>query len=239
LSEEPTAPPLVVLVHGTRDEGASFDAVTRELDGIEVVTYDRRGWGPAPVWNGEPATLADHAGDLLALLGERPATVVGHSMGGNVAIAAAIARPDLIASLGVWETAMPWAPWWQGEHPRLIRAAIRRMQEKPPGTSRQNHERRLFLAEATEGLSPSYDLSRLATRTVVGHGTATIPAFGPGMHALAEVIGGEIFSLPGAGHMAHREEPAGFAAFVRQAIATGREGVPPAPRQETEAAAGD
>ena len=214
--------PLVVLVHGTRDEGASFDAVIAELDGLEVVTYDRRGWGRDPVWDGEPADLSGHADDLLAFLRDRPATVVGHSMGGNVAIGAAIRRPDLFVSLGVWETAMPWAPWWQGEHPRLIRGAIRRMEQKPPGTPRQNRERRLFLAEATEGLSPSFDLTRLTTRTVVGYGTATVPAFGPGMHGLAEVIGAETFELPGAGHMAHREEPEDFARFVRRAIALGR-----------------
>ncbi len=117
---------------------------------------------------------------------------------------------------------MPWAPWWQGEHPRLIRGAITRMAQKPPGTPRQNRERRLFMAEATEGLSRSYDLTRLTTRCVVGYGTATLPTFGPGMHALAEVIGAELFVLPGATHMAHREEPEGFARFVRCAIALGQ-----------------
>ncbi len=215
------ATPLVVLVHGTRDEGASFDAVAAELGDLDVVTYDRRGWGPDPVWDGRPANLADHAGDLLTLINERRVTVVGHSMGGNIAIAAAIRRPDLIRSLGVWETAMPWAPWWQGEHPRLIRGAMKRMESKPPGTPRQNHERRLFLSEAAEGLLPSYDLSLLTANCVVGYGTATVPGFGPGMNALAEVIGAEVFSLPGASHMAHREEPEGFARFVRRAVSLG------------------
>jgi pimeloyl-ACP methyl ester carboxylesterase len=214
--------PLVVLVHGTRDEGASFDAVRDLLHGFDVVTYDRRGWGHNPGWDGRPADLGDHADDLLGLIRERPATVVGHSMGGNVAIAAAIRRPDLIVSLGAWETAMPWASWWQGEHPRLIRGAISRMEQKPPGTPRQNHERRLFLAEATAGLSQSFDLTRFTTRSVVGYGTATLPDFGPGMKALAEVIGAELFALPGATHMAHREEPAGFARFVRCAVALGQ-----------------
>jgi pimeloyl-ACP methyl ester carboxylesterase len=221
LSEEEIAP-LVVLVHGTRDEGASFDAVVASLDDYRVITYDRRGWGLDPAWDGQPAELADHVADLLAHIGERPATVIGHSSGGHVAIAAAISRPDLIVSLGVWETAMPWAPWWQGDHQRLVRGAIRRVEQKPPGTPRQDHERRLFVAEATDGLSQRYDLARLSTRCVVGYGTATLPAFGPGMDALAEVIGAEVFVLPDASHMAHREEPEGFARFVRQAIALAR-----------------
>ncbi len=239
MSEELNAPPLVVLVHGTRDEGASFAAVIRELDGIEVLTYDRRGWGADPVWDGRPANLDEHVDDLLAVIDERQATVIGHSSGGHVAIAAALRRPDLIVSLGVWETAMPWAPWWQGDHARLVRRAIRRIQEKPPGTPRQDHERQLFLAEATDGLSQRYDVRLLRARTVVGYGTATLPAFGPGMHALADVIGAEVFSLPDATHMAHREEPDGFARFVRQAIALARETGGPEIRQESEATAGD
>ena len=221
MSHQPTAP-RVVLVHGTRDQGGSFDAVVAALDDVDVVTYDRRGWGPEPSGDGQPAELDEHADDLLAVIGDRPATVVGHSMGGNVAIAAAIRRPDLIVSLGVWETAMPWASWWVGEHPRLIRGAISRIEQKPSGTPRQNHERRLFLAEATAGLSPSYDLHRFTSKCVVGYGTATVPEFGPGMNALAKVIGAEVFVLPGASHMAHREEPEGFSRFVRHAIALSR-----------------
>jgi pimeloyl-ACP methyl ester carboxylesterase len=117
---------------------------------------------------------------------------------------------------------MPWAPWWQGDHERLVRGAIRRIEQKPPGKPRQNHERQLFVAEATQGLAQRYDVTQLRTRCVVGYGTETLPAFGPGMTALAEVIGAEVFVLPGATHMAHREEPEGFARFVRHAVALGQ-----------------
>lgn len=214
-----TEPPLVVLVHGTRDSASSFAQVAAELSALDVFAYDRRGWGRNPIDGAAPANLATHADDLIAALEERPTTIIGHSFGGHVAITAALRRPDLVHSLGLWESTMPWAPWWQGDHDRLIRAARDNVAGKPPGNARQNADRRGFVFEATESLSQHYDLSRLKTPTVVGYGTANIPAFGPGMHALAEVIGAEVFALPDATHMAHRDDPLGFARFVRRAVA--------------------
>jgi pimeloyl-ACP methyl ester carboxylesterase len=213
--------PRVVLVHGARDEGSSFDHVARALDGVEVVAYDRRGWGLDPDWDGRPVDLAGHTQDLLDILGDGPATVIGHSWGGHVAVAAAIRRPDLIVSVGLWETAMPWAPWWKGDQDRLARKAIGVIASKPPGSPRQNRERLLFMAEATEGLSQSYDLAKFTTPCIVGYGTATIPTFGPGIQALAEQTGAETFALAGATHMVHREAPEDFARFIRRAIALG------------------
>jgi pimeloyl-ACP methyl ester carboxylesterase len=213
--------PLVILVHGTRDQGASFERAAAVLDDVEVVSYDRRGWGDgrgAP-WDGTHAGLAGHTDDVLAILGERRATIVGHSWGGNVALAAAIRRPDLVRSVGVWETAMPWAPWWQGAHRSLILAAIDQTTQKPPGTARQNRERTLFAAEATEALSPLFDLGRFTAGCVAGYGTATRPHFGVGMRAFAEQTGAEVFELVGATHMAHRDHPEDFARFVRHALA--------------------
>jgi pimeloyl-ACP methyl ester carboxylesterase len=189
---------------------------------MEVVAYDRRGWGSDPEWDGRPVDLDEHAQDLLDIIGDRPATVIGHSWGGNVAVAAAIKRPDLIVSVGLWETAMPWAPWWKGDQDRLVRRTIGVIGGKPPGSPRQNRERLLFVVEAMEQLSQQYDLTRFATPCIVGYGTATMPAFGPGMEAFAELTGSETFALADATHMAHREAPEDFARFVRRAIAMGR-----------------
>jgi pimeloyl-ACP methyl ester carboxylesterase len=216
------ATPLVVLVHGTRDEASSFDQVVAALGDLQVVTYDRRGWGHRPDWDGRPVDLAGHTQDLLDVLQDRRATVIGHSWGGHVALAAAIRRPDLIVSVGLWETAMPWAPWWEGDHDRMVRRTIDIIASKPPGTPRQDRERRLFVAEATEGLSRSYDLAGFTAPCIVGYGAATLPGFGPGMRAFAELTGAETFPLAGATHMAHREEPEAFARFVRRAVALGR-----------------
>jgi pimeloyl-ACP methyl ester carboxylesterase len=189
---------------------------------VEVVAYDRRGWGRESDWDGQPVDLSGHTQDLLDILRGRPATVIGHSWGGHVAVAAAIRCPDLIVSVGLWETAMPWAPWWKGDQDRLVRRTIGAIASKPPGSPRQNRERLLFVAEATEGLSQPYDLARFTAPCIVGYGTATIPTFGPDMQALAQRVGAETFASPGATHMAHREAPEDFARFIRRAIALGR-----------------
>ena len=104
--------PRVVLVHGAPDRATSFRRVLPFLGDLDVVTYDRRGYGSAIGNATEAMTIADHAHDLLDVVADGPAVVVGHSFGGHVALAAAIAQPGPIASLGVWEPASPWADWW-------------------------------------------------------------------------------------------------------------------------------
>jgi pimeloyl-ACP methyl ester carboxylesterase len=40
------------------------------------------------------------------------------------------------------------------------------------------------------------------------------------MRRAAELLGAELVVIEGAGHMAHREDPEGFARFVRTVVAT-------------------
>src|SRR4249919_2946681 len=98
-SDEADAP-VIVLVHGVFDSCQSFEGVIEHLvPEHTVLTYDRRQWGrsrdAAPA-----ATLDDHADDLLAVLGDRRATVVGHSYGGTVSLLAAVRAPERIRALG-------------------------------------------------------------------------------------------------------------------------------------------
>lgn len=95
--------PLLVLLHGWMDVGASFQFVVDALDQIEgrarrVAAPDWRGFGltaaPTPC---DSYWFPDYLGDLDALLDalspDAPIDLVGHSMGGNVAMAYAGARP--------------------------------------------------------------------------------------------------------------------------------------------------
>ncbi|MBL7486878.1 alpha/beta hydrolase [Frankia sp. AgB1.9] len=210
------ARPRVVLVHGLRDEGSSFDPVARLLPGLEVLRYDRHGWGASPNWDGVEADLGGHVDDLLRVLAGRPATVVGHSWGGNVALAAAIRHPDLVEAVGIWETAMPWADWWPREHRAVIQETIDRAAVTRPGSPRQLRERALAAAEMTLTLDPPFDPGQLTVPRVVGYGTASFPHFADGMRAFAAQVGAETVSFAGASHMVHREDPAGFASFVQR-----------------------
>lgn len=58
--------------------------------------------------------------DLLQVVGERRAVVVGHSLGGDVALAAAIEAPDRIVAVGAYEPPLPRMAWW----PRRSQASL-------------------------------------------------------------------------------------------------------------------
>jgi pimeloyl-ACP methyl ester carboxylesterase len=98
----PDRPPLVFL-HGFLDTGATFqfvvDALAREH---AIVAPDWRGFGRSG-WNGGPYWFPDYFADLDALLDalapESPVTLVGHSMGGNIACLYGGVRPQRVARI--------------------------------------------------------------------------------------------------------------------------------------------
>ncbi len=104
----------VVLVHGAMDRSAGMARLAR-LAGERgpVRRYDRRGYGESGDHAG-PFDIEGNIEDLLGLLDERPAVVFGHSYGGNIALAAAHRRPDLVRGVAVYEAPMSWEPWWSG-----------------------------------------------------------------------------------------------------------------------------
>ena len=100
----------LVLVHGWMDVGASYQFVVDALSeafyaGRHIIAPDWRGFGhsrlPAPC---DHYSFADYLGDLDALLDHyvpegQTIDLVGHSMGGNVAMLYAGARPARIRKL--------------------------------------------------------------------------------------------------------------------------------------------
>ena len=94
--------PRVVLVHSLGTDARIWQEVAPRLaQRAEVVSYDLRGHGLSA---GGEITLASHVADLLALAGD-VACVVGLSIGGLVALAAALERPDRVRSLVLADTA--------------------------------------------------------------------------------------------------------------------------------------
>jgi pimeloyl-ACP methyl ester carboxylesterase len=97
--------PLLVLTHGWMDVGASFQFVVDALrDGRTIAAPDWRGFGRTTV---PPLTdsywFADYLGDLDGLLDAlspaAPVDLAGHSMGGNVVMTYAAARPERVRRL--------------------------------------------------------------------------------------------------------------------------------------------
>ena len=96
----PADGPPVVLLHAGVCDRRSWADVTPALADADVVAYDRRGFGETPA-----GTAAfRHLDDLYAVLdavwpaGE-PVWLVGNSMGGALAIDAALERPARVAGL--------------------------------------------------------------------------------------------------------------------------------------------
>jgi pimeloyl-ACP methyl ester carboxylesterase len=108
--QTPDAPaaPLLLMVHGWADVGASFqfvvDALTR-LEGTSrtIMAPDWRGFGRTQSSGSDAYWFADYLGDLDALIDtlspDTPVDLLGHSMGGNVVMSYAGARPHRIRRL--------------------------------------------------------------------------------------------------------------------------------------------
>ena len=99
----PERPPIVML-HGWMDVGASFQFVVDALNGARcVVAPDWRGFGQTAAPNADSYWFPDYLGDLDALLEAlvpgRQVDLVGHSMGGNVAMVYAGVRPQRVRRL--------------------------------------------------------------------------------------------------------------------------------------------
>jgi pimeloyl-ACP methyl ester carboxylesterase len=102
---------LAVLVHGAMDRSSSFSRMAGRLADWTVVSYDRRGYGRSH-HRGASESFDDQVEDLLEVLDGRCAVAFGHSLGGDVVLAAAAAHPALISAALVWEPPQPWLEWW-------------------------------------------------------------------------------------------------------------------------------
>jgi len=95
--------PLVFYLHGWADAGSTFQFVVDALtSGWRVVAPDWRGFGRT-VHRSESYWFPDYLADLHAILDHyspgTPATLVGHSMGGNVASLYAGTMPERVSAV--------------------------------------------------------------------------------------------------------------------------------------------
>jgi pimeloyl-ACP methyl ester carboxylesterase len=236
--------PLVVLIHGSMDRSTGMLRLSRRLDAaFRVLRYDRRGYGrsaPADRPHPGPFDMGAQVADLLALLGGRRAVLVGHSYGGNVALATAARHPALVAGVAIYETPLSWEPWWPG----TTAGAAARATQGDEGEAAERFMRRLVGDAVWEGLPERTKATRrregaamvgelrdlqanrpwsatdIRCPVVLSYGERGAPHHHQGMvHVHHELPGSQLFVLHGARHdapMSHSEQ---FAATVVDAIA--------------------
>lgn len=107
--------PLMLLVHGGRDHGRSWDLIARSLQPhFRVLAPDLRGHGDSDWTRGGSYSLTEYVYDLSRLVRSTAAhqvTIIGHSMGGMVGLIYAGTFPEEVAALVVLDgvTVLPSA----------------------------------------------------------------------------------------------------------------------------------
>jgi pimeloyl-ACP methyl ester carboxylesterase len=227
-ADDPDAP-VIVLVHGVLDSSLSFEGAIAELvPEFTVVTYDRRGWARST--DAAPAvSLDDHARDLLSVLGERRATIVGHSYGGAVALLAGARRPDLVAGLALFEPSMQWMAWWptldviRAEAPHEQAHFRAGLEGRARPTPEQRARDQALLQHELELIAdPPCSLDEVVAPRLVGRGALSASWRVDTTNRLREALDCDLVVIEDAGHTAHRTQPKAFADFARRAVALGQ-----------------
>ena len=242
---EPEGIPLVVLVHGSLDRAGSFARVTRRLDDLHTVSYDRRGYHRSRHVTPVHDTLGGHVEDLLEVIAGRPSVVVGHSYGGDIALGAALrpAGPGPILAVAAYEPPMPWlGP--SATRPRSDGAGERREDDDPAQVAERFFRRVVGdsawdrlpedTKEARRADGPAlageisairmtvapFDVGHLGIPAVFGRGTESLPHQRASADwLLAHAPDAELVEIDGAAHGAHLTHPDAFARFVRRTVA--------------------
>jgi pimeloyl-ACP methyl ester carboxylesterase len=234
--------PLVVLVHGSLDRATSFNRVLRRLTDLHTVAYDRRGYHRSRHSLPLATTLDSQIDDLLGVIGGRPATVIGHSYGGTVALGAALRHDPVstITSVAAYEPPLPWMDFWSSRGTTARRGSL----GDDPGVAAEQFFRRIVGTEAWDRLPDAtkserradgqaliaelnairleeapFDVTTMRIPALYGRGEHSMDHHLQGVAWLAEhTPGGELVEIPGASHGAHLTHPDAFADFVRRAV---------------------
>lgn len=148
----------IVLVHGSLDRSAGLLKLSRRFDDkFRVTRYDRRGYGRSVPCEG-PWGMEEQVADLTEVveLGTTPCVLVAHSFGGNIALALAERRPDLVLAVVTYESPMSWLPTWPGTSSLLASQGW----ASDPAAGAEAFLRRLIGDRRWEHMSPSTKATR-------------------------------------------------------------------------------
>jgi esterase len=242
-------PPLAML-HGLFGSARNFGAVQRALAARHrVIALDLRNHGTSPHSAAmDYALMAADVIETLAQIDELPAAVLGHSMGGKVAMRMALDRPDTVSALVVADIApVPYPPHFRDYAEAMLAV--------PPGSTRVAADARLasavpdpairgfLLQNLQPGATPPW-------RIGLAEIAAELPAIGDWNDRVGETfpgptlfIAGEnsdyiraehrtviraqfpaarFVTLRGAGHWLHADKPSAFVAVVESFLAAAR-----------------
>jgi pimeloyl-ACP methyl ester carboxylesterase len=233
--------PLVILVHGSMDRHTSFARVRgRLMETCHVVSYDRRGYAGSRDSQPPARSMADHVDDLEAVAGERSCTLVGHSYGGDVVLALAERRPDLVGAVLAYEPPLAWLDWGpdHGSQPPQYRnvtgeqaaeSFLRRMIgdrrfERLPLTTREDvlKDGDALVAELTSiRIDPApFDPAAISCPVLVVCGAESEERHRRAASWLADALpAGSLHEIEGAGHGGHQSHPAELTRLILGAVA--------------------
>lgn len=207
-------------MHGAVERAQLFDSVIPLLTGFSTVAPERAGHGSR--WEEGPGTLADDVRDLIGILRDGAATVVGHSIGGLGVIGAALAAPELVRGIGLYETAIPWAEWWTDEgreamlHETEANAASAEQMDPSSGShARVRMAWATCLRQVCDAFDGPFAWQDLEVPVTTGYGNVGSRPSARDAQIVAGHFGVEPVVLEGAGHRAPKTHPEAFAHFVR------------------------
>jgi esterase len=249
-TDEAGATPLAIL-HGLFGSARNWASIAQRLAGRRlVIAFDLRNHG-ASAWAGG-MEYGDMAEDVLAMLNERGyrrAALLGHSMGGKVAMLAALRDPDMFERLIVVDIA---PVVYRPHHLGLVRAmrgldlsgitrrsdADRRLAPQVPNAAERgfllqnlvfdNGQARWRLnLEAIERAMPQLTGFPPLPDSAVYPGPALFVAGGRSDYLLPEhepairrrFPNGRLARIPDAGHWVHAEQPQAFLDIVEPFLA--------------------
>lgn len=234
----------VVLVHGALDRSAGLLKLSRRLVGeFRVTRYDRRGYGRSAECHG-PYDMERQVLDLLGVIeraedaGDR-CVIVGHSYGGNVALAAADRHPELVHGVVSYESPLSWEAWWPGGSAGGDALVWRH----DPAEAAERFMRRLFGDDRWEHLPASvrearraegeamvgelidlrehvpWSAERIVAPVLALHGERGSEHHRKGMEAVGAVLReATVHAIPGARHFGPNTHPDEVAGMVRSFV---------------------
>src|SRR5581483_10949629 len=224
----------------------SFRRVMRRLPDMTLVAYDRRGYQRSR--DAGVVDMGGHMDDLLSIAAELrrqtsgTVSAIGHRLGGDVVVGAAIAEPRALDSIGAFEPPMPWLGFRRTE-PGDDRPRQWTPIAEDPGDEAERFFGRMVSPTAWQRLSAAgkaarradgpalvadltsfrgaapFDVTALDVPVVFGMGGLGAPHHRQGVTWLgANVPGAQAIEIEGAHLGAHLSHPDHFAEFVRQVV---------------------